>query len=49
LYLKDGILIAVDAINAPKDFLQSKALIAERAQIDPQRLANADVALKDLG
>ncbi len=49
LYLKDGILIAVDAINAPKDFLQSKALIAERARIDPQRLANADVALKDLG
>ena len=49
LYLKNGILIAVDAINAPKDFLQSKALIAKRARIDPQRLANADVALKDLG
>ncbi|MDH3273256.1 MAG: FAD-dependent oxidoreductase [Gammaproteobacteria bacterium] len=48
LYLKDGILIAVDAINAPKDFLQSKVLIAERARIDPQLLANADVALKDL-
>jgi 3-phenylpropionate/trans-cinnamate dioxygenase ferredoxin reductase subunit len=48
LYLKDGILIAVDAINAPKDFLQSKVLIAERARIEPQRLANADVALKDL-
>ncbi len=49
LYLKDGILIAVDAINSPKDFLQSKALIAARARIDPQRLANANVALKDLG
>ena len=49
LYLKDGILIAVDAINAPKDFLQSKVLIAERARIEPKRLANADVALKDLG
>jgi len=49
LYLKDGILIAVDAINAPKDFLQSKVLIAKRARIEPQRLADADVALKDLG
>jgi len=49
LYLKDGVLIAVDAINTPKDFLQSKVLIAERARIDPQQLANTDVALKDLG
>jgi len=49
LYLQDGILIAVDAINAPKDFVQSKALIASHARIDPQRLADVDVALKDLG
>ncbi|NIA27269.1 MAG: FAD-dependent oxidoreductase [Desulfobulbaceae bacterium] len=49
LYLQDGVLIAVDAINAPKDFVQSKALIASHARIDPQRLADVDVALKDLG
>jgi len=49
LYLQDGILIAVDAINAPKDFVQSKALIASHARIDPQRLADVDIALKDLG
>jgi len=49
LYLKEGILIAVDAINSPKDFLQSKVLIARRARIDPQRLSNVDVPLKDLG
>ncbi len=49
LYLQDGILIAVDAINAPKDFVQSKALIAGHARIDPRRLADVDVALKDLG
>jgi 3-phenylpropionate/trans-cinnamate dioxygenase ferredoxin reductase subunit len=35
LYLKDGILIAVDAINAPREFMQAKSLIAERATIDP--------------
>jgi len=34
LYLKGGILIAVDAINAPREFMQAKSLIAERATID---------------
>lgn len=48
LYLRDGQLIAVDAVNNPKDFMQSKALIANRARIDPRQLANTEVALKDL-
>jgi 3-phenylpropionate/trans-cinnamate dioxygenase ferredoxin reductase subunit len=48
LYLRDGQLIAVDAVNSPRDFMQSKALIANRARIDPQKLANTEVALKDL-
>jgi 3-phenylpropionate/trans-cinnamate dioxygenase ferredoxin reductase subunit len=48
LYLKDGVFIAIDAINAPRDFMQSKALIARRAVLDPERLTNVDVALKDL-
>jgi len=48
LYLKDGVLIAVDAINAPRDFMQSKALIASRAVLEPELLADVGVALKDL-
>ncbi len=48
LYLHDGQLIAVDAVNNPKDFMQSKALIANHARIDPQELAKTDVALKDM-
>ncbi len=49
LYLKDGQLIAVDAVNSPKDFMQSKALIAAHAVIDPQRLADTAVELRALG
>jgi 3-phenylpropionate/trans-cinnamate dioxygenase ferredoxin reductase subunit len=49
LYLKDGVLIAIDAINAARDFVHSKALIAKRAVVEAERLADADVALKDLG
>ena len=48
LYLRKGELIAVDAVNRPKDFVQSKALIARHLIIDPDQLANADVPLKDL-
>jgi len=47
-YLKDDVLIAVDAINSPREFMQSKALIAKRAKIDRDKLANAELALKDL-
>jgi 3-phenylpropionate/trans-cinnamate dioxygenase ferredoxin reductase subunit len=49
LYLKDGSLIAVDAINAPREFMQSKALIASHAILDPEQLTDVDVAIKDLG
>ena len=48
LYLKDGRLIAVDAVNAPKEFVQSKPLIADHALMDVEKLADAEVALKDL-
>jgi 3-phenylpropionate/trans-cinnamate dioxygenase ferredoxin reductase subunit len=48
LYLREGHLIATDAINAPRDFVQSKQLIADRAVVDTAGLADSSVALKDL-
>ena len=48
LYMKENRLIAVDAINAPRDFVQSKQLIADRVEIYPDSLDDATVALKDL-
>jgi 3-phenylpropionate/trans-cinnamate dioxygenase ferredoxin reductase subunit len=48
LYLRDGKVIATDAVNAPKDFLQSKALIAGQRCIDSDQLANTEIALKDI-
>ncbi|MDH3750277.1 MAG: FAD-dependent oxidoreductase [Gammaproteobacteria bacterium] len=48
LYLKGGSLIAVDAVNAPRDFMQSKALIADHAVCDMEQLADVGIALKDL-
>lgn len=48
LYLREGHLISIDAVNAPKDFVQSKALIAARARIDPTLLADVEIQLKDM-
>ena len=48
IYLRDGRVIACDAINAPRDFVQSKPLIADQAQVDVETLADPDVALKDM-
>lgn len=48
LYLQDGRLIAIDAINAPSDFVQSKQLIADRAEIATEELADPKMTLKEL-
>jgi 3-phenylpropionate/trans-cinnamate dioxygenase ferredoxin reductase component len=48
LYLNAGRLIAVDAINNPRDFMQSKKLIAEHAVIDVSLLADSTVELKEM-
>lgn len=48
-YLREGRLIAIDAVNAPKDFMQAKALIANGARPDPAELADPAIELKTLG
>jgi 3-phenylpropionate/trans-cinnamate dioxygenase ferredoxin reductase component len=46
-YLKGGELIAVEAINHPKDYMAARKLIAERARPDLGRLENPQIALKE--
>jgi 3-phenylpropionate/trans-cinnamate dioxygenase ferredoxin reductase subunit len=48
LYLRDGQLIAVDAVNRPKDFVQSKPMIARHARVSPELLADGTLPLKDM-
>jgi len=48
LYLREGRLIACDAINAPRDFMQSKALIADHRVIARTTLADAAIQLRDM-
>jgi 3-phenylpropionate/trans-cinnamate dioxygenase ferredoxin reductase subunit len=46
-YLREGELLALDAINTPKDYMAARKLIAERAHLDPVRVADPALPLKD--
>lgn len=48
IYLKDGRVIAVDAVNRTKDYVQGQKLVKARAVVDAAALADESVALKDL-
>jgi 3-phenylpropionate/trans-cinnamate dioxygenase ferredoxin reductase subunit len=48
IYLKRGRIIAVDSVNAMKDFVQAKRLVEEGAVIAPEHLADRGRPLKEL-
>ena len=48
LYLRNGKLLAIDAVNSPRDFMQAKPLIAAGVRPDIDALRNTAIALKDL-
>jgi len=47
-YLKQGKLLAVDAINSPREYMMGRKLIAEGARPDPEKIRNTDVSVKEL-
>ncbi|MEE4361799.1 MAG: FAD-dependent oxidoreductase [Pseudomonadales bacterium] len=47
-YLKNGVVVAVDAVNSPREFMACKQLVADRTPVDAARLADPAVDLKDL-
>ena len=48
IYMKQGRVIALDCVNSVKDYVQGKALIVTRAEIDPAKLADPSVPLKEM-
>jgi 3-phenylpropionate/trans-cinnamate dioxygenase ferredoxin reductase subunit len=48
IYLQQGRVIALDCVNASRDFVQGRALVAQRAIVPPERLADTQVPLKDM-
>ncbi len=48
VYLRDGAVIALDCVNAIKDYVQGKALVVAATRADPDQLADASIPLKTL-
>ena len=48
VYLKNGRMIALDCVNAMKDYVQGRRLIADRTALEPAKLADTSIALKEL-
>ncbi|WP_338467157.1 FAD-dependent oxidoreductase [Novosphingobium sp. ZN18A2] len=48
VYLKDGRVIALDCVNMIKDYVQGRKMVEGRVKPDLDRLADADVPLKEL-
>jgi 3-phenylpropionate/trans-cinnamate dioxygenase ferredoxin reductase subunit len=47
-YLKNGVVVAVDAVNSPREFMASRQMVDKRAKPDPAKLADSKVPLKEL-
>ncbi len=47
VYLKAGRIVAVDAVNRTRDYVQGQKLIKARTVMDPDKLADPDCPMKD--
>lgn len=48
IYLRGGKVIALDCVNATRDYVQGRALVLAGSSPDPARLADPDQVLKEL-
>lgn len=48
VYLKGGRVVALDCVNATKDYVQGRKLVEAEAMVAPERLADASVPLKEM-
>ena len=48
IYLREGEVIALDCVNATRDYVQGRALVLAGAAVPPERLADPATPLKEL-
>ena len=46
--LRDGVIVAVEAVNAAPEYMMGRRLIAARARVAPERLADKAVPMKEM-
>jgi len=47
-YLKEGVLIAVDAVNRPREFMACRKLVPQRPRIEPEKLADESIPMQEM-
>lgn len=47
-YLREGILVAVDAINSPREYMMGRKLVTDHAKPDPARISDTGISVKEL-
>ncbi len=47
-HLRDGVVAGVEAVNAAPDYIVGRKLIAARARVVPERLADSSIPAKQL-
>jgi 3-phenylpropionate/trans-cinnamate dioxygenase ferredoxin reductase subunit len=47
-YLREGVVIAADAVNRPGDFVLAKRLVGQAVRVSAELLADEAVSLKTL-
>ncbi|WP_106640912.1 NAD(P)/FAD-dependent oxidoreductase [Allosphingosinicella vermicomposti] len=48
IYLRQGRVVALDCVNATRDYVQGRKLVEAGATIDPDRLADTSMPLKEM-
>jgi 3-phenylpropionate/trans-cinnamate dioxygenase ferredoxin reductase component len=48
VYLKEGRVIALDCVNAPKDYIQGRSLVVAGSRVPEARLVDASLSLKEI-
>jgi 3-phenylpropionate/trans-cinnamate dioxygenase ferredoxin reductase component len=46
IYLWEGRVVALDCVNAPRDYVQGRKLVVDRLAIDPNKLSDISIPLK---
>ena len=49
VYLRDGKVIALDCVNATKDYVQGRKAVVEGLALNKAELANTDIPIKEIG
>lgn len=47
-HLRDGTIVAVEAVNAAPEYMMGRRLIAARARVAPERLADRGIPMKEM-